>query len=103
MLYGDLGDRSTLGFMPRPGFWQGSCFPSRGPPCKSEMHLFGAEDAFTILSVLSLLGLPVLGHQYPVPERLRARRRTGLAGPSWVSESQQFQTCRILLQGILGG
>lgn len=35
-----------------PGFWQSLCFSRHEPPFKSEMHFFGVEDAFTILSYL---------------------------------------------------
>ena len=47
-----LGTETQARFMCWPGFWQSVCFPRCGPPFKSEMRLFGVEDAFTIPSCL---------------------------------------------------
>ena len=47
-----LGTETHAQFMCWPGFWHNVCFPRCGPPFKSEMRLFGAEDAFTIPSFL---------------------------------------------------
>lgn len=51
--------------------------------------------------VLSLLGLPVFGHQRPVPESLRTGQKTGLGDHSWIAKLH-FQMCSIFLE-ILGG